>query len=113
MGRNGAGDWGCFRARMPGPAEDGPLTRRENAYHDVAYNEVLFGYDSDYAYAANVVKNLYLGPGEPGPGDEWNMPRGPLDETAVEADAGAGITSSSYRGWLGRLVGLLRRQPPD
>ena len=93
---------------MPGLAEDGPLARRENAY-----NEVLFGYDSDYAYAVNIVKNLYLGPGEPGPGDEWNMPRGPLDETAVRADDGDEMTGSSHGGWVGRLVGLLRRQPPE
>lgn len=85
------------------------MARREVPYHEVAYYEVMFGYDSDYAYAANVIKNLYLGPGKPGPGDEWNMPRGPLDETAVEADADAEATSSSYRGRLGRLVGLLRR----
>lgn len=91
---------------MPEPAGDGPLTERKNAY---AYREVLFGYDSDYAYAVNIIKNLYLGPGEPGPGDEWNMPRGPLDETAVEADDGADVTGSSSGGWLGRLAGLLRR----
>jgi hypothetical protein len=77
--------------------------------HETAYYEVLFGYDSDYAYCVNIIKNLYLGPGEPGPGDEWNMPRGPLDDTAVEADHGAEMTSSSYDGRLGRLVGLLRR----
>lgn len=83
------------------------------ARRDDTYNEVLFGYDSDYAYAVNIIKNLYLGPGEPGPGDEWNMPRGPFDETAVEADDGAEMTSSSQGGWLGRLVGLLRGQPPE
>jgi hypothetical protein len=85
------------------------LARRE---HGKDHYEVLFGYDSDYAYAANIVKNLYLGPGKPGPGDEWKMPRGPLSETAVEADGGAEMTSSSRGGWLGRMVGLLRRQPP-
>jgi hypothetical protein len=93
---------------MPGPAEDEPLTRRGNAYH-----EVLFGYDSDYAYAVNIVKSLYLGPGEPGPGDKWNMPRGPLDEAGVEAGDGAEEASSSYGGWHGRLIGLFRRQPPE
>ena len=36
-------------------------------------------YDSDYGYAMNVFKNLYLGPGEPGPGDEWKFPAGPID----------------------------------
>lgn len=93
---------------MPGPAEDdGPLTRRD------AYNEVLFGYDSDYAYAVEIVKNLYLGPGEPGPEDEWNMPRGPLDQAVVEADDAAEMTRSGYGDWLGRLVGLLKRQPPE
>ena len=94
-------------ARMPGPAEDEPLTR-----HEDAYNEVLFGYDSDYAYAVNIVKNLYLGPGEPGPGDEWNVPRGPRDEAAVEADDGAEVARSNG-GWRGRLVGLLRRQDSE
>ena len=108
--RDGAGDWGRLRARTPGLAEDGPLARRENACD---YNEVLFGYDSDYAYAANIIKGLYLGPGKPGPGDEWKVPRGPVDETAVEANDGAERTSSSYRGWLGRLTSLLRRQPPE
>ena len=76
-----------------------------------SYNEVAFGYDSDYAYAVNIVKNLYLGPGEPGPGDEWKMPQGPLDEAAVEPDDGAEATRSSHGGWLGRVAGLLRRQP--
>jgi hypothetical protein len=93
---------------MPGPAEDGPLTR-----HEDAYNEVLFGYDSDYAYAVNIVKNLYLGPGEAGPGDEWNMPRRPLDEAAMEADDGAEEARSSHGGWRSRLIGLFRRQPPE
>ena len=78
-----------------------------------AHYEVLFGYDSDYAYAVNIIKNLYLGPGEPGPGDEWNMPSGPLDETAIETDDGAEMTGSGYGGWLGRLVGLLGRRPPS
>ena len=86
---------------------DGPMTR-----HEDAYNEVLFGYDSDYAYAVDIIKNLYLGPGKPGPGDEWNLPRGPLDEATVEAEDGAEMTRSSYGGRLGRLVGLLRRQLP-
>ena len=87
---------------------DGPMTR-----HEDAYNEVLFGYDSDYAYAVDIIKNLYLGPGKPGPGDEWNLPRGPLDEATVEAEDGAEMTRSSYGGRIGRLVGLLRRQPPE
>ncbi|MGZ6267279.1 MAG: hypothetical protein ACXWNR_01780 [Candidatus Limnocylindrales bacterium] len=81
--------------------------RKEN---ENAYMEVLFGYDSDYAYAVNVIKNLYLGPGKPGPGDEWNMPRGPLDETAVEDDDGAEMTGSRFGGLLGRMAGLLRRR---
>lgn len=86
------------------------MARRD---HENAYYEVLFGYDSDYAYCVNIIKNLYLGPGEPGPGDEWNMPRGPLDPTAVEADDGTEMTGSSYGGRLGRLVGLLRRSFPS
>ena len=81
--------------------------RREN---ENAYMEVMFGYDSDYAYAVNVIKNLYLGPGKPGPGDEWNMPRSPLDETAVEDDDDAEDDPPENGGFLGRLVGLLRRR---
>ena len=76
------------------------------------YYDVLFGYDSDYAYAANIIKNLYLGPGKPGPGDEWKVPRGPLDQTAVEADNVGEMTGSDKGDWLGRLRGLLGRQPP-
>ena len=72
--------------------------------------EVMFGYDSDYAYAVNVIKNLYLGPGKPGPGDEWNMPRSPLDDTAAEDDDGAEMIGSRYGGFRGRMVGLLRRR---
>jgi hypothetical protein len=40
-------------------------------------------YDSDYGFAMNIVKGLYLGPGEPGPGDEWRFPS-ELDEGSAE-----------------------------
>jgi hypothetical protein len=49
---------------------------------DRTVNVVL--YDSDYGFAMNVFKNLYLGPGEPGPGDEWKCPAGPVDEGDIE-----------------------------
>ena len=37
-------------------------------------------YDGDYGFAMNIIKNLYLGPGEPGTGDEWKMPPLNVDE---------------------------------
>jgi hypothetical protein len=73
-----------------------------------SYNDVLFGYDSDYAYAVNIVKNLYLGPGEPGPGDEWKMPVGPLDAIVTVEDASE-PAQSGRRGLLGRLGRLGRK----
>lgn len=60
-------------------------------------------YDSDYGLAANIIKNLYLGPGEPGPGDEWKMP--PLHgDGIVPADD---QTDQSAAGHLGRLHWLI------
>jgi hypothetical protein len=37
--------------------------------------------------AALSANALFVGPGEPGPGDDWKMPTGPLDEAPGE-DAG-------------------------
>ena len=67
-----------------------------------SYNDVLFGYDSDYAYAVDIVKNLYLGPGEPGPGDEWKMPVGPIDEIVTLAEDAPKPAPSGRVGFLGR-----------
>ena len=44
-------------------------------------------YDGDYGFAMNVFKNLYLGPGEPGPGDEWKCPAGPVGKSGIEDHA--------------------------
>jgi hypothetical protein len=68
-----------------------------------SYNNVVFGFDSDYAYAGNIIKNLYLGPGEPGPGDEWKMPTGPVDELVAVAEDAPKLDPSGRVGLLGRL----------
>ena len=68
-----------------------------------SYNEVAFGYDSDYAYAVNIVKNLYLGPGKPGPGDEWKMPVCPVDEIVTLAEDAPEPAPSGRAGFLSRL----------
>ena len=70
---------------------------------DPSYNNVAFGYDSDYAYAVNIVKNLYLGPGEPGPGDEWKMPVGPIEEIGALAEDAPQPDPPGRLGRLGRL----------
>lgn len=31
--------------------------------------------------------NLNVGPGKPGPGDEWHVPTGPLDEIVAQSEA--------------------------
>lgn len=57
-------------------------------------------YDSDYGFAMNIIKNLYLGPGEPGPGDEWKIPPGPIevpDEIAAEAQPAVHETGLLHR----------------
>jgi hypothetical protein len=48
----------------------------------------------------NIIKNLYLGPGEPGPGDEWKIPPGPIevpDEIAAEAQPAVHETGLLHR----------------
>jgi hypothetical protein len=64
---------------------------------------VAFSYDSDYGYAVNIMKNLYLGPGEPGPGDEWRMPAGPVEEVASIAEDTPEPDRSGRPGLLHRL----------
>lgn len=59
-------------------------------------------YDSDYGFAMNIIKNLYLGPGEPGPGDEWKMPPGPIEvQDEIVAEAGPAVRGA---GLLDRLT---------
>jgi hypothetical protein len=68
-------------------------------------------YDSDYGFAMNIVKNLYLGPGDPGPGDEWKFPPGPAETEA----GGAQLESSAVERSgtpVARRAGLLRRLSP-
>ena len=43
--------------------------------------------------------NLNVGPGKPGPGDEWNMPPAPLDEVAGQD--GANLDPEHSDGTLG------------
>jgi hypothetical protein len=50
-----------------------------------------------------VMSSLRLGPGTPGPGDEWTFPAGPIDETE-----GAGVTVSKPARTACRMT-LLRR----
>ena len=45
-------------------------------------------YDSDYGFAMNIVRDLYLGPGEPGPGDTWKFPAKPAERDVESKDAG-------------------------
>jgi hypothetical protein len=33
------------------------------------------------------MNNLNVGPGKPGPGDEWHVPTGPLDEIVAQSEA--------------------------
>jgi hypothetical protein len=44
-------------------------------------------YDSDYGFAMNIIRDLYLGPGQPGPGDEWKFPTGPVADSNVGGEA--------------------------
>jgi hypothetical protein len=68
-------------------------------------------YDSDYGFAMNIVKNLYLGPGDPGPGDEWNFPPGPADTEAGAAPRqGSAVALPAPP--APRRAGLLRRLFP-
>ena len=61
-------------------------------------------YDGDYGFAMNIFKNLYLGPGEPGPRDEWKMPSGSIDEVGAQADETDEPAQSSRGGLLRRLT---------
>ena len=91
---------------MHGLVEDGQLARHEDA--DAARNEILFGYDSDYAYAVDIIRNLSLGPGKPGPGDEWHVPRVRPD-TAVDVASPDVVSASRPDGRFGRLARLFGR----
>jgi hypothetical protein len=44
---------------------------------------------------------LNVGPGEPGPEDEWKMPLGPLDEIVAEDEA---VLEPAHEGLLHRLT---------
>ena len=72
------------------------------AERDRAFKVVL--YDADYLFAVNILKNLYLGPGEPGPGDEWKIPSGPSDEMVTEEDRTVEPANSSRVSLLRRLT---------
>ena len=72
------------------------------AERDRAFKVVL--YDADYLFAVNILKNLYLGPGEPGPGDEWKMPAGLVDEVVTEPDESATSACPERQGWLRRIL---------
>jgi hypothetical protein len=39
------------------------------------------------AWALLMVTNLNVGPGDPGPGDEWKIPMGPIDEIVGRDEA--------------------------
>ena len=65
-------------------------------------------YDSDYGFAANIIKNLYLGPGEPGPGDEWKMPPVDAARTTFGEDEG-GAEGEPEPAESARKGGRLRR----
>ena len=68
-----------------------------------AVNVVL--YDSDYGFAANIIKNLYLGPGEPGPGDEWKFPDGSVEVGVEQEPVPEPAPGRKQRGLLRRLSG--------
>ena len=56
--------------------------------------------------APEAVRNLsdaMLGPGEPGPEDDWKVPMGPIDQTEGQDDAVPGPMNS------GREIGLVDR----
>jgi hypothetical protein len=84
-------------AERLGAREDISLGDRERTFKVILY-------DGDYGFAVNIVKNLYLGPGKPGPEDEWKMPRGPIDEIVTQDDEVAEPAQSSRGGLLRRLT---------
>jgi hypothetical protein len=47
------------------------------------------------------VNAINLGPGEPGPEDEWKIPVGPIDEIVAQDEA---IPEPAHEGLLHRLV---------
>jgi hypothetical protein len=57
----------------------------------------LFLNPNDGASGAGFVvpmDNLNVGPGKPGPGDEWHVPTGPLDEIVAQSEASVEPVSS-------------------
>jgi hypothetical protein len=62
-------------------------------------------YDSDYGFAANIIKDLYLGPGEPGPGDEWKFPDGSVEVGVEDEPVPEPAPVREQRGFLPRLSG--------
>ena len=47
------------------------------------------------------MNSLSVGPGEPGPEDEWKMPLGPVDEIVAEDEA---VPEPAHEGLLHRLT---------
>ena len=67
---------------------------------------VAFLVDSEAAgILQGALDNMKLGPGKPGPGDEWKMPLGPIDETVTQDDEAVPEPArSGHRGLLRRLT---------
>ena len=62
-------------------------------------------YDCEAAYALmTVMKSMNPGPGKPGPGDEWKVPLGSMDEILAQDDETAETTHSDHKGLLHRLI---------
>jgi hypothetical protein len=62
-------------------------------------------YDCEAAYALmSVMKDMNPGPGKPGPGDEWRVPAGPMDETAAQNDEAGEAACSGHVGPFRRLI---------
>jgi len=51
-----------------------------------------------------VMKSMNPGPGKPGPGDEWKVPLGSMDEILAQDDETAETTHSDHKGLLHRLI---------
>ena len=43
--------------------------------------------DGGVGLVPTATSTLSVGPGEPGPGDEWKMPLGPIDEIVAQDEA--------------------------
>jgi len=68
-------------------------------------NGVPFLVDSEAAGILEAALNsMRLGPGKPGPGDEWKMPSGSIDEVGAQADETDEPAQSSRGGLLRRLT---------